>query len=60
MPDDRKTEPAAQSWSESQGWREIAQKASKEQDPCTLIKLVQELCDKIDERDGACKKAPEA
>ena len=33
-----------------QGWREIAEKASKEKDPYTLLKLVQELCDKIDER----------
>ncbi len=39
-----------------QDWREIAEKASKEKDPYTLLKLVQQLCEKIDERRGNQQK----
>ena len=58
MPDDEKTGATAHSESDRQGWRDIAEKASKEKDPFTLLKLVQELCDKIDEhRDNPLKGA---
>jgi hypothetical protein len=49
MPDDEKIEGTAHSVSDRQGWREIAGMASKEKDPYTLLKLVKELCDRIDE-----------
>ena len=52
MSDDEKTGAATNSASNSEGWREIAEKASKEKDPYILLKLVQELCDKIDELKG--------
>ena len=57
MPDDEKTGAGAHSSSDLHGWREVAERASKEKDPYTLIKLVQELCDKIDESRGSSKKA---
>jgi hypothetical protein len=53
MRDDEKTGATAHSVSDRQGWREIAEMASKEKDPYTLLKLVQELCDKIDEHRGS-------
>jgi hypothetical protein len=56
MPDDEKTRVSAPSVSDRQGWREIAEKASKEKDPYTLLKLVQQLCDKIDEQRGSPRK----
>ena len=52
MPDHENTGAAAHPSSDAQGWREVAEKASKEKDPHTLLKLVQELCDKIDEGRG--------
>jgi hypothetical protein len=57
MPDDKKTEVTAHPVSDRQGWREIAERASKEKDPYTLLKLVRELCDKIDEHRGSQPKA---
>jgi len=56
MPDDEKTRVPAYSSSDSKGWREIAERASREKDPSTLLKLVQELCDKIDERRGKLQR----
>ena len=56
MPEHEKTGVVTHSSSDPQGWREIAEKASKEKDPYTLLKLVQELCDKIDERRGNQQK----
>jgi len=56
MPDDEKTGAIAHSASDRQGWRQIAEKASKEKDPYTLLKLVQELCNKIDEQRGSPRK----
>lgn len=52
MPDDDKTGAIAHSVSDRRGWREIAERASTEKDPYILLKLVQELCDKIDEQRG--------
>ena len=49
MPDDEHTGATAHPPSDAQGWREVAEKASKEKDPHTLLRLVQELCDKIDQ-----------
>jgi len=34
---------------EAENWRKIAEEASKETDPAKLIKLVQSLCDLLDE-----------
>lgn len=55
MRDDEKTGATVHSVSDRQGWRAIAEKASREKDPCTLLKLVEELCDKIDEYRGHSK-----
>jgi len=52
MSDDEKTIAPAYTSSDLRGWREIAERASKEKDPYTLLKLVQELCNKIDEQRG--------
>jgi len=43
-----KKPPAAESQSED--WRTIAGKAANERDPHKLVKLVEELCKKLDER----------
>jgi hypothetical protein len=56
MSDDEKTGADTHCASDSEGWREIAEKASKEKDPYILLKLVQELCDKIDELKGNQRK----
>lgn len=37
-------------------WREIAEKASNEKDPHKLIKLVEDLCHKLDDRDANRKR----
>jgi len=41
---------------DSEGWREIAEKASNEKDPQKLIKLVEALCEKLDEREQRRKR----
>lgn len=48
MPDDNKTSqpPPAQ----VERWRELAEKASKEQDPQLLIVEVQDLCQELEAR----------
>jgi predicted Zn-dependent protease len=38
-------------------WREIAERASREQDPRKLIELVQELCKKLEEAHGKPPKS---
>ena len=55
MPDDKK-EPISTSSPDSD-WREIAEKASKEQDPQKLTQLVLDLCEKLD-RNVIEKKRP--
>jgi hypothetical protein len=45
---------------EREEWQDLAEKASKEQDPNQLMKLVNELCKKIDEREAALRKPPTA
>jgi hypothetical protein len=37
-------------------WRDIAAKASREKDPLKLIKLVETLCDKLDEESELRKR----
>ena len=54
MADDKKN--GALPSSDQQGWREIAEKASKEKDPFTLLKLVQKLCEKIDQSRANAEK----
>lgn len=44
--------PAA---SQCQDWREIAERASKETDPNQPLKLVQDLCDLLEQRDAERK-----
>lgn len=39
----------------SEDWREIAEEASREADPEKLLKLIQKLCDKLEERDAGRK-----
>jgi len=42
--------------SDPEEWREIAQKAANEKDPQKLIRLVENLCDKLDEQDALRKR----
>jgi hypothetical protein len=36
--------------SQTEEWKQLAEKASKEQDPKELMKTIDELCKKLDER----------
>lgn len=40
----------------TQDWRQIAEQASKEQDPQKLLRLIQDLCDNLDHRDREGKR----
>jgi hypothetical protein len=37
---------------EVEGWREIAERAAKEQNPSKLVELVTLLCEKLEEREA--------
>ncbi|HEV2401878.1 MAG TPA: hypothetical protein VGS27_33400 [Candidatus Sulfotelmatobacter sp.] len=50
------SKPIASS-SQTEDWRALAEQASKEQDPQKLLKLVQDLCDNLDHRDGNRKRS---
>ena len=41
---------------DAEEWREIAQKAANEKDPKKLIKLVENLCDALEEQNAARKR----
>jgi len=42
---------------EKEEWREIAERASNETDPSKLLRLIEELCSKLEERE-AHRKGP--
>ncbi len=56
MPEDGLPKKPAARESDADAWREIAEKAAKEPDPSKLIKLVETLCDKLDEREALRKR----
>ncbi|HEV2402013.1 MAG TPA: hypothetical protein VGS27_34095 [Candidatus Sulfotelmatobacter sp.] len=47
---------------QAEEWMQFAEKAAKEQDPAKLMKTVEELCRKLDEREAMLKgrKPPSA
>lgn len=47
---------------QAEEWMQLAEKASKEEDPKELLKTVSELCDKLDQREAMLKgrKPPSA
>ncbi len=53
IPQPVRSEPPVQ-----EEWRDIAEKASHEQDPRKLLKLVDALCDTLDQRAAAQKQKP--
>ena len=56
MPDTTKAStPAPQ---EPEHWRELAEKASKEQDPKKLLQEVEELCEELERRQAKLHKDP--
>jgi len=48
MQDDTKELPSLPP-SDAPGWRELAERASKEPDPTKLVQLVHELCDRLEQ-----------
>ena len=54
--DDSPKKPAARA-SDTEDWRDIAEKAANEKDPHKLIQLVATLCDKLDEQDAVRKRS---
>lgn len=54
MPNDNNKLPQP----EREKWQDLAEKASKEQDPTELMKTVEELCKNLDEREARLRKPP--
>jgi len=55
MSDVRKPKTIPPSATTSDDWREIAARAAKEKDPTKLLKLVEHLCEKLEQQNSARK-----
>ncbi len=63
MPNAARDEAPKPTTPETEDWRELAEKASNEQDPKKLLETVARLCDSIDKRQAAqaaLRKGPPA